>query len=89
MEDTMGPIPIVLYLKKSTISRDFLITYKTKKTTSVIMIMCLQIWMQLLIGFGPIVKECDFKRRRKENLYLQNVISKYVFLFWELCYLIV
>jgi len=37
--------------------------------------------MQLLIGFGPIVEELkgDFKRRRKENLYLQNVISKYFF----------
>jgi len=37
--------------------------------------------MQLLISFGPIVEELKVisKRRRKENLYLQNVISKYFF----------
>ena len=38
-----------------------------KKTTSVIVIMCLQIWMQLRIGSGPIVEELKVISKEEEK----------------------
>ena len=73
MEDTMGPITIIFVTQKiHDITRlsNYLLhctLRHVKKTTSVIVIMCLQVWMQLLIGFGPIVEELKVISKEEEE----------------------